>query len=219
MTSGAKLTRYQTGPEGGALCDGGRATSRPDPAGRTSYARSAGPYRAAGIGRCRRQCDSAALEMTFQPTEHVAFDLATHGAIQTTDFPMDAVVDRLTVRLRRPRRQLNSPGKSCTQYFAGRGAAAKTSAGTHVAAFRKFLALSAALRPELFDGRTLEQIGRDAGCTKANLSKAALQFTTQFGLKFRRQHSGRDNMRRARVLSYQKQKRKHDEPTHSNAPA
>jgi hypothetical protein len=55
------------------------------------------------------------------------------------------------------------------------------------AAFTKFLAISATIRPELFDAQTYEELGRGVGISRAALSKAAVRFTRRFGLKFRRQ--------------------------------
>jgi hypothetical protein len=161
------------------------------------------------------------------PAEHVAFEPTdpTHAAaIGHTDFPMDELLNRLDG----PQRATADPEQPPPMTLAGDGLqeilfwvwrCGRMHRAKPISAYRKFLALSATLRPELFDDMTLEQLGSEVGCTKANLSKTALQFTKHFGgLHFRRQHNGQDNMRAAMLQSHRK--RKHNESINtSNKPA
>lgn len=158
-----------------------------------------------------------------QMPEHIAFDESHHKFIGTTDFPRDEIFDRLdgvsppAAAPARPEAMTlagDALGELLT--WVWRSPTHKTT-DIH-GAFVKFLALSSTMRPELFDGQTYKELGEQVGCTRANISKAAVRFAEHFGgLHFRRQHNGRDNMRAARVRSYQKQK--HDEPTNPNIPA
>lgn len=140
-----------------------------------------------------------------QPDEHVGFD-AYHHATQTVDFPMNDVVARLdgTTSSTAPLPELAGDGLLSIMQWAWRGPTNRP-ANMH-AAFVKFLALSATMRPEIFDGQTYKQLGSRVGVTRADISKAAVNFTRQFGLHFRRQHNGISNMRAARIHSYQMQK-------------
>jgi hypothetical protein len=164
-----------------------------------------------------RQVDPPRYVMSRQMPEHVAFDLADpahSAAIGTVDFPMDELFDRLdgpqrpTDPAQPPPMALAADGLHEILFWVWR--CGRTQRATPISAYRKFLALSATLRPELFDDMTLEQLGSEVGCTKASLSKSALQFTKHFGgLQFRRQHNGRDHMRSAMLQSHRK--RKHNE--------
>ena len=60
------------------------------------------------------------------------------------------------------------------------------------AAFRRFAAASALLRPELLDNKSYAELGAEIGCTKANLSLLAGQFQRRVGLKFRRSNAGKN---------------------------
>lgn len=64
--------------------------------------------------------------------------------------------------------------------------------GDHVSmqpAFRKFVVVSAVLRPELLKNKSYEQIGKKLGITKAGVSAIAKRFEKAFGCQFRRSHT------------------------------
>jgi len=67
--------------------------------------------------------------------------------------------------------------------------------------FRRFVAVSMTLRPELLDNCTFAQVAREVGVTKAALSKHSVDFEREFGLQFRRGRSAtaRAHMRAARM--------------------
>jgi hypothetical protein len=62
------------------------------------------------------------------------------------------------------------------------------------AALRRFCALSMLVKPDLFAGASYNSMGARIDCTKAALSKLAIEFSDKFGLHFRR--SRRDSARR-----------------------
>jgi hypothetical protein len=162
--------------------------------------------------------------MSHQRPEHIGFDETHHAVIGTVEFPHDEVFDRLDG---------TSPPESTPEHPEAMTLAAdglrevltwawSSPTGKTVdvrASFIKWLAISATMRPELFDSMTYKQLGERAGCTRANLSKAAIRFTERFGgLQFRRQRnaSGRAGMRAARIRTYQKQK--HENTSHPPTP-
>ena len=65
----------------------------------------------------------------------------------------------------------------------------------------RFVALVAALRPELMDDRTYAGIGRELGVSKAGICKAVMLVESHFGFKTTRTRSasGREAMRKARL--------------------
>jgi len=63
--------------------------------------------------------------------------------------------------------------------------------------FVKFVAMSAAVCPQLLDGFTYEQIAAKLGVTKACLSKQAVLFQDHFKLKFRRSRTLEQRQRMA----------------------
>ena len=71
-------------------------------------------------------------------------------------------------------------------------------------AFRKFIAVTAVVKPELLGNDTYEQIGKKSGCGKAAISRSAVAFSDHFGLHYRRSRNGRGNMAEARKLSIKK---------------
>ena len=76
------------------------------------------------------------------------------------------------------------------------------------AAFVKFLAMSATIRPELFDGQTYKQLGARVGISRATISKNGVRFTRRFGIHFRRQYNATDAMRAAALASHKRRKNK-----------
>ena len=56
------------------------------------------------------------------------------------------------------------------------------------AAQNRFVALTALVKPDFFDGMSYDEIGNRIGVTKQNLSNMARDFQKEFGLKFRRSH-------------------------------
>jgi hypothetical protein len=153
-----------------------------------------------------------------QMPQNIAFSEHDHALVGSVEFPHDEIFDRLdgTPPPAAPPTEMAGDGLREILAWSWSSPSGKTT-DIH-GAFVKFLALSATMRPELFDGQTYKELGEQVGCTRANISKAAVRFAEHFGgLHFRRQHNGRDNMRAARVRSYQKQK--HDEPTNPNIPA
>jgi hypothetical protein len=155
---------------------------------------------------------------------HVAFDCdnaAHHAVIGTVDFPMDDLLERLDGS---PPPELKQPdlmmlaASELREVFHWVWQPEKHRRPKLQASFRRFIALSATMRPELLGNLTYRQLGELLGCTRAALCKQALLFTRQFGnLQFRRQHNGRDNMRAARIRSYQKQKHDEIKTTHPTA--
>lgn len=65
----------------------------------------------------------------------------------------------------------------------------------------RFVAMVAAVRPELLNGKTYKQLAAELHCTKQNISKTVVRFERKFGFKSVRTRplSGRENMRRARL--------------------
>lgn len=55
-------------------------------------------------------------------------------------------------------------------------------------AFRRFIALSIASCPQLFCDQSYNQIGKQTGMGKANISRLVLSLEKEVGLKFRRTH-------------------------------
>jgi hypothetical protein len=53
----------------------------------------------------------------------------------------------------------------------------------------RFVVFSACLRPDLLNGKTFAEIGKDLGVTKACLSKSAINFQKHFRFKFSRTYS------------------------------
>lgn len=69
-------------------------------------------------------------------------------------------------------------------------------------AVTRFMALSAVLNPDLFDGDSYQVIGAEfVGVTKAAVSKAAVQFQDEFGVHFRRsrKETAREHFRNAQL--------------------
>ena len=150
--------------------------------------------------------------------EHVGFAEEHGELVGTCEFPHDEVLDRLDgtaspdATPEHEAMQLAGDGLRELLHWVWRKGTARASP---ITAFRRFMVLSATLRPELLDDMTLSQLGQEAGCTKANLSKAALKFTTQFGLEFRRQRTptSRAHMRTAMLASHEKRKNENTSPT------
>jgi hypothetical protein len=144
--------------------------------------------------------------------EHVGFSVEEHGKIQTVDPDWE----RIYADLDGP--QPDKPGAMVTAaeglheilHWAWRKG--NSQRRSPLAAFRSWLALSAVVDPTLFDTKSFRQLGQEFGCTRALLSKKAVDFSKRFGLHFRRQHNGQANMQKAMLLSHQK--RKHNEATH-----
>ena len=149
-------------------------------------------------------------------TSHVAFDASHHEFVGTCDPPWEQIYSDLDGQ---PEAEYQKPSKMVTAadglgavlhlvWRRGKGRAKP------LAAFRKFLALSASMKPELFDARTLKQIGQEYGITRATLSKYGVVFSKELGIRFRRMHGGRINMSNAMSLSHQrrKQNENHNEP-------
>jgi len=69
------------------------------------------------------------------------------------------------------------------------------------AAFRKFAAITAAVRPDILNDSSYKQIGEKLGCTRASISKSALNFQDHFKIKFSRSRSesARANMAAKRL--------------------
>jgi len=55
-------------------------------------------------------------------------------------------------------------------------------------AFRRFVVISALMRPGLLGSKSYSEIGKQLGCTKQALSAIAKEFERDFGLRFRRSH-------------------------------
>jgi hypothetical protein len=68
-------------------------------------------------------------------------------------------------------------------------------------AYRHFLALSAVMRPDLFDNVSYTTLAKENGITKAWISKLATQFQDEFGIHFRRsrRQGSRDVFRQAQL--------------------
>jgi hypothetical protein len=54
------------------------------------------------------------------------------------------------------------------------------------ASFARFVALTAAMRPDIFGNMSYKQIGKELRVTKAWMSRLALEFQDEFGVHFRR---------------------------------
>ena len=54
------------------------------------------------------------------------------------------------------------------------------------ASFFRFMALTAAMRPDLMDNASYAKLGKEYGVTKSLLSKLAVEFQSEFGVHFRR---------------------------------
>jgi hypothetical protein len=146
-----------------------------------------------------------------QRIEHVAFEVEHHELVGTVDFPFEAVADAvdgglpIIAELQQPE-PMRLAGDCLHEILWWVWRNGPKGRARPSAAFRKFLAISATIRPELFDNMSMEPLGKEVGCTKANLSKAALAFTNHFGLQFGRQHNGRQNMSAAMVRSHKSRK-------------
>ena len=136
-----------------------------------------------------------------QPPVGTAFDPKTKSTIDTVDFDYDAV----------DHRQVREDGIA----FASNILRAvlewawdsRKPSRRFKTALRRLTAMSCVMRPELVGNLGYREIGRELGCTKANLSKAGIQFAREFGdLRFRRQHKGRGNMRAAAIAAHRRQK-------------
>lgn len=73
------------------------------------------------------------------------------------------------------------------------------------ASFIRFVALTAALRPDIFNNASYKQIGADLKVSKAWMSKLAVEFQDEFGVHFRRsrREGARETFRNARLKSVQ----------------
>lgn len=73
---------------------------------------------------------------------------------------------------------------------------------------RYFTALSAIINPSLLDDATYSQLGSELGCTRACISKLALQISDKWGLHFRRSKRAgmRANASKAQKLKAQQRK-------------
>ena len=56
------------------------------------------------------------------------------------------------------------------------------------AAFLKFVAMSAVVRPDILQNKSYEEIADLCGCSKANIALHAKNFQREFGVVFRRSH-------------------------------
>ena len=139
--------------------------------------------------------------MGKQLPEHIAFDNDNpehHGAIGTCDFPMDEAINRLDGTPPPVAQPMELAAHGLSEILHWVWQPEKRRRPQLQAACRRFIALSMTLRPELLCGLGYREVGALSGCTKAALSKLAILFSRQFGgLQFRRQHGGRDNMRKA----------------------
>jgi len=54
------------------------------------------------------------------------------------------------------------------------------------AAFYRFMAMTAAMRPDIMDNVSYAKLGKGYGVTKAQVSKLAVEFQDEFGVHFRR---------------------------------
>lgn len=141
-----------------------------------------------------------------QMPAHIGFSEDHHHLVGVSAFPYDELFDRIdgTRSPTTPPLELAGAGLREILGWVWRS---NTRRPNLRAAFRRFLAMSATMRPELFPGLGLRELGEAAGCTKALLSKQSIRFSEHFGgLQFRRQHNGRDNMRRAMKRSHQRRK-------------
>jgi hypothetical protein len=77
-------------------------------------------------------------------------------------------------------------------------------------ALARFTAVSGTLRPDLLDGASFEEIGRQCGLTKQSISRMSLRWCDSLGLKMRRNRpkKSRANMSRSQLghPSYQRKK-------------
>ena len=73
-------------------------------------------------------------------------------------------------------------------------------------AYRRFVAVSYLIRPDLLDHSTMEEIGADMGLTRAAISKAVRRAGDSFGLRNRlmSKESDRAAMSKARLASIKK---------------
>lgn len=71
---------------------------------------------------------------------------------------------------------------------------------TH-AAFTRFAAMTAVLRPDLLEDKTFQEVGEMLGVSKATMSKYACEFSDTFGIQCRRSRSriGRANMSHSKM--------------------
>ena len=131
---------------------------------------------------------------------HVALDYDApehYHAVGVVDFAMDEVVARLDGTQPPVAQPLELAGEGLRAILHMVWRTGKNGRARPIAAFHKFLALSAVVNPTLFNDLTLKQLGAEHGITRAALSKHAVSFSKELGLQFRRQHGGRDNMRKA----------------------
>ena len=66
-------------------------------------------------------------------------------------------------------------------------------------AFRKFCAASAVLNPNWIGGKSYLEIAKELKCSKALISRHAVKFSDQFGMKFRRSRPLESRQRMARA--------------------
>ena len=56
------------------------------------------------------------------------------------------------------------------------------------AAQNRFVAMTALVKPDVFNGKSYEEIAKKIGATKSHLSAMAKDFQKEFGLKFQRSY-------------------------------
>lgn len=149
--------------------------------------------------------------MPHQMPEHTAFSETEHHAlIGFEDFPMEDAINRLDGTPPPDAQPMELAADGLAEILHWIWQPEKHRRPKLQVSFRRFLSMSMTLNPSLLNGLSYRELGLMLGCTRAALSKHALLFSRQFGgLKFRRQHNGRENMRAAALLNHQK--RKHNE--------
>ena len=88
-----------------------------------------------------------------------------------------------------------------------RGANGKYKLRKFNSAQNHFVAFTALVRPDFFDGMSYEEIGKKIKISKQRLSIMAKSFQKEFGVKFRRSHNETDKHSAAAKASWQSEAR------------